>query len=116
MPDNNQLDRLAAALNALRPDWPTRSLRTYLAREHADRAYVDLAIAAVFVAVDPRTVTPKRLSEHGPWWVAAASAGQQGTPTAGPGAEPRCEKDGHEYEAARNCRWCRSELIAKEDA
>lgn len=114
MPDPTQIERIATAVNALRPEWPVRSLVTYLARSHADRPFADLAIAAVAVAVDERSVTPARVGEHGPWWVAAYTASKAATPTVGPGCEPRCPKDGHEHELARNCRCCASERLAGE--
>jgi hypothetical protein len=113
MPDNDQINRIAETLNILRPDWPTRSLVTLLTRDHANRPYRDLLIAAVAVAVDERTVTPARLAEHGPWWVAAYQASRQSTPTVGPGAEPRCGD--HPQELQRHCRCCRSEAIAPKE-
>lgn len=108
MADKSEIERLAGALNCLRPEWPVRSLVTYLTTHHAHRAYTDLAVAAVHVATDPRTVTPARLSEMGPWWQTTAS---RTTERVGPGAEPRCED--HPQETARNCRCCRSEAIAE---
>lgn len=115
MADKTELDRLASAMNALRPEWPTRSLRTYLDR-HVDRAYADLVIAAAWICADPKTATPARLGEHGPWWVAAGLSTAKGTPTVGPGSEPRCETAGHEHELARACRCCRAETLAGEVA
>lgn len=113
MADTNEIQRLAEALHALRPDWPVRSLITYLTRDHAARAFRDLAVAAVVVAVDEQTATPARLGEHGPWWVAAYQAGRPFTPIVGPGSEPRCTEPGHEHELARACRCCRSEQIGE---
>lgn len=72
MPTENEIDRLAAMTNAMRPDWPTRSLRTHLAQHHATRPYRDLAVALAYVASDPNTKTPARLKEPGPWWKASA--------------------------------------------
>ena len=72
MPTDNELDRLAAMGNALRADWPVRSLRTHLAKNHATRAYRDLAVALAWIAADPQTQTPARLIEAGPWWKATA--------------------------------------------
>jgi hypothetical protein len=115
MPDSTQIERLAAAAHALRPDWATRSLVTFLTRHHVDRPYADLAIALAFVATDDRATTPNLLNQHGPWWSAAYTASRKGTETPGPGSEPRCEKDGHEHELARACRCCRAEAIAVRD-
>lgn len=115
MADQTELDRIAAALHALRPEWPLTSLRTHLTKHHADRPYADLAIAAVVVALDPATQTPARLREHGPWWTAAQTAFhglRNTTPAVGPGREPRCARPGHEHELARHCRACRSEQLA----
>lgn len=70
MPSILELARIAAAVNLLRPDWPTKSVQTLLERDHATWPYHDLAVAAVWVATDPTSKTPARLSEAGPWWQA----------------------------------------------
>lgn len=75
-----ELARLSAAGNILRPDWPERSLRAYLADKHGRRPYRDLAVALAWVAVDPATETPGRLEEDGPWWQAAATTAASVTP------------------------------------
>jgi hypothetical protein len=112
------LDRLAAAGPALRPDWDGADVRAHLAARHAHRQLVDVAVALAVVAVDPDTRTPQRLDTPGPWWGATrALAGWCGQPDppAGPGRETaRCALPGHEYEAAGHCRCCRSERIAGE--
>lgn len=112
MPTRPEIERIAAMMNALRPDWRPSSLVTFLETHQAHRPYRDLAIAAAVVATDARTQTPQLLNEHGPWWVAAQAA--TGTTSTGVVAatDPRCDVPGHEYEAARNCRACRSEAIA----
>lgn len=110
MAERHEIERIAAAANALRPDWPVSSLKTILAA-HAARPYMDLAVAMTVVACDPATRTPARVNEPGPWWVAVR--GYQ-TPSVGPGAEPRCTREGHECYAARNCAACRSERLAGE--
>lgn len=115
MADDDKLERIAAAMHAMRPDWPTKSLVTFLRKHHADRATADLAVAAIAVAVDERTTTPNLLNQHGPWWVAAYQASRATTPTVGPGSEPRCTKPGHEHLAARNCHNCRADALAGED-
>jgi hypothetical protein len=114
MASHTEIQRVAAAMHVLRPSWRTDSLVTYLSKHHADRPYADLAIAAVVVCLDERTNTPVLLSQQGPWWQAAYVGGQKPTPSIGPGSEPRCERDGHECYAARNCAACRSELLAGE--
>lgn len=103
-----ELARVAALATALRPDWPTRSVLTFLEREHATKAYRDLAVAMAHIACDPTTQTPKRLSESGPWWLATADP----TATAVPAAtDPRCTVYGHEHYRLP-CRGCRAEALA----
>ena len=113
MPDTREMEKVAEVMNIIRPDWPARSILTTLQRDHANRPYRDLLIAAVALAADPRTATPARLAEHGPWWVAAYQAGRQSTPTVGPGREPRC--DDHPQELARACRCCAADRKVPEE-
>lgn len=80
MPSQNEIERLAAATNQIRPEWPIKSLITIISREHAARPYRDLAVALAWVATDARTKTPARLAEAGPWWNATSM-----TEGAGPG-------------------------------
>lgn len=83
----DELTRLAAMGNALRPDWPTNSLRSHLAANHGTRSYRDLAVALAWICTDPETRTPARLSEAGPWWVTTTRHDATPTPRA-----PRCEQ------------------------
>lgn len=64
-----ELVRLAAMASSLRPDWPARSVLTFLTKEVPMRAYRDVAVALAYVACDEATTTPKRLLEPGPWWL-----------------------------------------------
>lgn len=75
-----ELARIAAAINILRPDWPTRSIQTLLENHHANRPYHDLAVAATWIATDPDTKTPARLAEAGPWWTALQTSSTPGPP------------------------------------
>lgn len=75
----DELTRLAAMGNALRPDWPAASLRSHLAANHGTRSYRDLAVALAWVCTDPETRTPARLAEAGPWWT--TTNGHDPTPT-----------------------------------
>lgn len=70
MLESNEIQRLAAAISALRPDWPARSLRTFIERNLADRAYGDLAVAFAWIATRTKTETPRLILEAGPWWKA----------------------------------------------
>lgn len=65
--DKHEIDRLAAAVHALRPDWPLRSVVTFVAREIGTYAYQDAAVMLAWVATDPDTKTPRRVMENGPW-------------------------------------------------
>lgn len=112
MADRDEIQRIAAAMNALRPDWPVRSLVTFLERHHGDRSYRDLAIAGTAIATDPKTQTPNLLNEHGPWWGAAQTVTGNGGGSAVPAAtDPRCTVYGHEYYRLP-CRGCRAEALA----
>ena len=99
MPTDNELQRLAAMANALRPEWPTKSLLTHLAKNHADRPYRDLAVALAWIATDLQTLTPARLAEAGPWW--KATSVDSPTVTHVP---PRCGL--HPDQPAARCREC----------
>ena len=112
MASKTELERLAAAGAALRPDWPVRSVLTYLTNNHAHRTYRDLAVALAYIATDPTTVTPKRLGEAGPWWRVSPETAASTVPRAG---AARCTIPGHEHEIAANCRSCRAEQIAIAD-
>jgi len=71
MTTHEERQRLAAMGNALRPDWPARSLYTLLTNDPAlaNRSYNELVCAAADCWSDPDTKTPKRLGEPGPWWI-----------------------------------------------
>ena len=87
----SEIDRLAASVNALRPDWPANSLRTFIANNLADRAYRDAALAFAWIATDADTRTPARILEAGPWWTTTRPAS-----TPGPGSyEPNCANCGY---------------------
>ena len=99
MIDQTQAHRLAAAVNALRPDWPAASLSTFIRKNLAERAYRDAAVALAWVATDPETQTPARVLENGPWW--RATMAEQGTLSA---ITHRCPE--HPAHAAWSCPEC----------
>lgn len=70
--NEHEIQRLAAALNQARPDWPLRSLRSFITAKLATRPYRDTFVALAWVACEPNTHTPARVLESGPWWRAAA--------------------------------------------
>ncbi len=71
MISRDETERRAAMADALRPDWPLKSLTTFIVNELTRRTYREVAIALAWVATDPATDTPKRMLEAGPWWNAS---------------------------------------------
>ena len=65
-----EIERIAAALHRIRPDWRADSLATFITTHLADRPYRDTLIALCWVATDPRTQTPNLVLSDGPWWAA----------------------------------------------
>jgi len=119
-----EIDRTAAAIHNLRPDWPTKSLATFIGTDMASMAYADVVTALAISAVDPKTQTPRRVLEAGPWWAAVQAAfggGSHGTTVPGPSSR-RCTVDGHGTELAPPyCRSCIADAqvaaeIAREEA
>lgn len=75
--NEHEIDRIASAMNQLRPDWPTKSLRTLLSKpELASRARRDVTVALAWVACETASHTPARVLENGPWWKAAGVTGE----------------------------------------
>ena len=72
--------RLATAIHALRPDWPTASLKTLIETRLTDHAWLDATLALAYVALDPNSRTPARVLEAGPWWEATRIATGEQTP------------------------------------
>lgn len=107
MPTNDEIQRIAVAMNAHRPDWPVASLVTFLGRHHGNRAYRALAVAGVVIATDPTTQTPQLLNQQGPWWSAAYAGSGDSSATTTPGPhQARCDVPGHEHEIHGHCRSC----------
>ena len=73
--DDNEIQRLAAMGSSLRPDWPARSLRTFIERNLGARAYGDVAVALAWLCTRTKTDTPRLILEAGPWWKAAGTEG-----------------------------------------
>ena len=71
--NGHEIERIAAALNQLRPDWPVKQLHTLMAHPSlADRPRRDVSVALTWVACDASTANPYRVLEAGPWWRAVA--------------------------------------------
>jgi len=101
MISRDETERLAAMANALRPDWPLKSLTTFIVNELTRRTYREVAIALAWIATDPVTDTPKRMLEAGPWW--NASRAQAATVSV---VVTRCAVQGHEHLPAARCPAC----------
>lgn len=113
MLNRTEVERLAAMAHQLRPDWPVRSLCTFLATDHTHRAYRDVAVALAWIATDPATHTPRRMNELGPWWQAVAHPGSPAGDAVPRPDDARCED--HPWERASRCRACSSERLAGPD-
>ena len=61
-----EAERLAAAIHALRPEWPVASLLTFLGK-HKDRPLLEITVELAWVAQLPESRTPARITEDGPW-------------------------------------------------
>ena len=76
--NENEIDRIAAMGNVLRPDWPLASLRTLLTKHELKvRPRRDVAVALAWIACESATKTPARILEAGPWWIAANAEGNK---------------------------------------
>jgi hypothetical protein len=68
-----EADRIAAAVHAVRPDWPLPSLKTFIAHELAAWAWLDALVGLTYVAGERNldgtwtSRTPARVKEQGPW-------------------------------------------------
>ena len=72
-----EAQQIAAAIHAIRPDWPANSLTTFIARNLAERPARDVMLALVWCAYDPATDSPGRINQPGPWWDVARLAGAE---------------------------------------
>ena len=100
-----EIQRIAAAMNTARPDWPLKQLLTLLADPRlANRPRRDVFVAMAWVASDVGTGNPYRVLESGPWWRAAMVETPQATVRHPPKREQECRVHPGEY--ADHCRVC----------
>lgn len=67
--NREEATRIAAAINALRPDWPRAGIFKLLGHEYLIGRSLETATRAlVEVALDPTSQKPTRVLEPGPWW------------------------------------------------
>src|SRR5262249_25293075 len=110
-----ETERIARSANGLRPDWPIKSLETFIWQNLKHHAYRDVAIVLNIVATDPLTENPGRVLEAGPWWKATQLLG--GPHAAWPRAHPQRAAHGgcpsHEDHpvGADLCPDCRQSLV-----
>lgn len=70
----HEAERIAAAINVARPDWPTKQLLTLLSDDRINkRPRRDIFVALAWIAAEPESTAPYRVLESGPWWAAAAA-------------------------------------------
>ncbi len=109
-----EIERIAAAINVLRPDWPTKSLMTLMRRpELANRARRDVAVALAWVACETNTAKPARVLEQGPWWRAAAIESPDRYNRRPPKRDEECPHHLGQY--ADNCGGCQVDARAADD-
>lgn len=109
--NETEAERIALAINVLRPDWPASSLKTLLARPQlAGKPRRDVAVAMAWVAAESESTTPARVLEAGPWWQAVAVESGRGITRYPPKRGEDCPV--HAGEWPESCRGCASERLA----
>ena len=106
----DEADRIADAIQALRPNWNRPQLMAVMGddRIRLRRQAKDVAAALSWLALDADTRQPTRLYEAGPWW---ATTDPPGSPPKYRASDPTdcatcgrprggCLDDEHEYEPA----------------
>lgn len=113
MADQKTLAKLAAVGHLWRPDWPEKSIRTYLTEHHAGDTDYELGVMAFACWTDPATTTPARLRENGPWRRAATAAAslERGALTGPPKRGEDCRLHPGEYADA--CRCCAADALVE---
>lgn len=73
--NEHEAQRIAAAVNQLRPDWPISSVLTIIRKNLLERPRRDVMVAFAWVACEANTANPARVLAIGPWWKAAGIEG-----------------------------------------
>lgn len=92
MLSTDEIDRLAAAIHAMRPDWLEPSLRTFIRNRLPNRTYREVAQAFAQIATDPETRSINRILNDGPWWPEHRQPKPSGGSGDWGGAKCRCGK------------------------
>lgn len=76
MLNHDQADRIASAIQVVRPDWNHKQLMGVLGMDDIKlrRTYVDTFHAMLAIALDGSTKQPTRVLEPGPWWAASTDS------------------------------------------
>lgn len=103
--NQNEAQRIAAAINILRPEWSTKLLMMVLGDERMiRRPYADALIALTVCALDNNTIKPGRVHELGPWWAVASAASRTGSSrsyiTPKPGVCAICDREKSQHDGA----------------
>lgn len=107
-----EAEAVGRIVNQLRPDWPTQQVITIIGRDHQHRPMRDVLVALVWVATDPDSKTPARVTEDGPWWrAAAAQATIADKPTRMP-VRTREACPTHPGYLRQRCAGCRADSLA----
>ena len=109
--NEHEAERIAKAINVLRPDWPTKSLLTLMSRDElARRPRRDVLVTLAWVASETNSATPARVLEAGPWWkavVAEEAPSERRDRIHPPRRDQECTT--HAGEWAERCRACATE-------
>jgi len=109
-----EIERIAAAINTLRPDWPTKSLITLMHRpELTNRPRRDVAVALAWIACETNTANPGRVIEAGPWWKAATIETPNSNRARPPKKTDECPH--HPGQWATSCGGCRADQLAGDE-
>lgn len=103
-----QAEKIAAAVNTIRPDWDITGITAALGKARNEGEAWQVAIAAIAAAANTNNRTPAVLALPGEHWRPARLTT---TPTQGLGRRPRCTVYGHESYPADNCAGCRIERL-----
>lgn len=103
-----QAEKIATAVNAIRPDWDISGITTALGKARTEGEPWQLAIAAFAAAANSDNRTPAVIALPGHHW---RPARLNATPTPGPGRRERCTVYGHDGYPALNCPGCRADAL-----
>lgn len=101
----HEAERIAAAVHALRPEWPTQQVMT-LCGELMSWPALDLGVGLTYVALDPASKTPYRVKEQGPWRLVGVNVSAEAAEKAAREREERLAAIKARNRAIRLCDTC----------